>query len=164
MAEPVRSEQRIDLAIAVVGWLIVLTSFGHMDSLTWFDRYRESFSFLSPETVSIRYAGSWIQRILGLLAGIGIIYRYGIARRTIIALSIFNLATAYWKHPFASFHKEMLARDLADPGFFERWGMPGTTFVSLTWHVTIAALIYEIACFSFLLYFFFRPDVKGRFR
>ena len=160
----VEKRRGLSFAITLVGWLIILTSFGHMNSLSLSSKYWQQFDFLPASFIVIRYAGSWIQRVVGLLSGIGIIFRNEFSRRTMIVLSLYNIVTAYWKHPLIVFQRQAAVWDIEWPHFFAQYGMPQMTFGRLAVPVAVMGVVYEWACFGFLLYFLTRPAVKSEFR
>ena len=155
-------ERRGSWFLTLIGVLLVLTSLGHMDSLLYWSRYQKEFSFLPELFVVIRYAGSWTQRVLGLFAGIGLICRNELSRRVIIALSVFNIITAYWKHPYDVFYQEMLKQRSTFEGALAQNGVAFDP-VSLAWTVTISAVIFEVVTFGFLVWYLQRASIKEEF-
>ena len=95
------------IGIRVVAIILIVTSlfqfFVILKAGFLFDRYKYIFSYYPENTLWLRYGFSWLQRIIGLAAGIGIFYQKELYRKIAIFFLTFMLATLYWKHPYQGF-------------------------------------------------------------
>ena len=118
--------------VTLFGILLILSSLIHIQKLIHeIPLYVHYYSDLPPEWIVARYAFSWFQRLVGILAAVGILARREIARRLGIALGCFTVLTVYWKHPYAAvlLHTQHLDKTL---GFLLSWTGTGVTFSSVT--------------------------------
>ena len=116
----------------------------------------------APNVILLRYFVSWAVKLLGLLSGIGIIYRKEIFRKTAIVGSLFTILTAGLQHTYAEFHQytqymdQHLLNSIAVP-------VEGFTFSAITGLAVIMARVLDIFFAGLLIYFFTRPEVKKHF-
>ena len=80
------------IGIKIFAWLIILSSLGQMMTLGDFAHYQYLFQDLPDHLIPKRYALSWCLRIAGLLAGIGILYFWEIARKIVILIFVVTIA------------------------------------------------------------------------
>jgi hypothetical protein len=91
-------------SVTILGWLLILSSFGHISTLLFgVEWYRSNFSYWPDWVFWSRYCFSWLQRLLGLTAGIGFLYGDKICRKIALAIAIFTITTVYWKHHYPAF-------------------------------------------------------------
>jgi len=125
--------------------------------------YAHYYSYLPAWLMVTRYYFSWLQRIIGLLVGIGLLAQKEIARKIGIAIGCFTILTVYWKHPYPAFrlHTQYLDKQfgyiLAQLGIRE-------TFSSVTLPAVIIHCIGDIIFWSVFIYFFTRSSVKNQFK
>jgi hypothetical protein len=125
--------------------------------------YAHYYSYLPVWLMVARYYFSWLQRIIGLLVGIGLLAQKEIARKIGIAIGCFTILTVYWKHPYPAFklHTQYLDKQfgyiLTQLGIRE-------TFSSVTLPAVIIHCIGDIIFWSAFIYFFTRSSVKNQFK
>lgn len=150
--------------VILFGALLILSSLTHIHKLlAEKGLYEHYYSYLPTRLVAIRYAFSWFQRILGILAGVGILARKEIARKLAFFIGGFTILTVYWKHPYEAvkFHTQYLDQQL---GHLLSWTGTGVTFTALTPLVVAALIACDIIFWVIFFYFFTRPPVKCQFR
>lgn len=150
--------------VIVFSVLLIASSLFHMSTLI-FSRawYWHNFAYLPSDILIMRYLFSWAQRILGLMAGFGIMQLKNAYRRLALVLAFFTISALYWKHPYRAFlnHAERLDELL---GFlFKQAGHPEISFASLAVPGLIAHYALDIIFFGSLIYYFTRPEVKKHF-
>jgi hypothetical protein len=144
--------------------LLLLSSFSHIIKLIGDEAlYVRIYSYLSPEWLVTRYAFSWFQRLVGILAGVGILARRELARKIGFVLGGFTILTVYWKHPYAAvlLHNQDLDRRL---GHLLSWTGTGVTFAWVTPFSVAALIACDIIFWAVFFYFFTRPPVKSQFK
>lgn len=150
--------------VTIFGILLSLSSLVHMDKLAsdtqW---YANIYSYLPPQLIVARYCFSWLQRIIGLLVGVGLLARKEIARKIVIVIGCFTILTIYWKHPYPAFkiHTQYLNKRF---GYIVARTGTKLTFSSIALPAVILYCIGEIIFWSILVYFFTRPSVKNQFK
>lgn len=124
-----------------------------------YNYYRYLHPEYSPAIIAIRYFVSWAVRIVGLISGIGILYRKEFFRKTAIAGSLFTILTIHLKHSAKGFVR--LTHSLDD-----HFNIPleGVTFISLMWPAIVIARMIDVIFAGYLIYFFTRREVKKYFR
>ncbi len=160
----VEEKEDIGLGVAIFGMIFIITSLWHMHVLLserdwYFTLYRSMPHWL----MIARYCFSWLQRILGLIAGIGIIFHIELCRKLIIAISAFAIATISWKHPYTAYiyHAEYLDQHFMP--MLRSMGVELPSFSSVTIHALIVQRTIDVIFFSVLIYYFTRPDIKALF-
>ena len=147
----------------VFGLLLILSSFIQMHKLIvdvqW---YAEVYSYLPAGLIATRYYFSWLQRVIGILVGVGLLSQQEIARKTGIALGWFTILTIYWKHPYPAFklHTQYLNQRF---GSILAQSGTGMTFPDFTLLAMIVQYLGDIIFWSSFIYFFTRPSVKSQF-
>jgi hypothetical protein len=151
--------------VTLFGLLLIFSSFIYMHKYI-FDQwsYISVFNDWPAWLIVLRYSFSWLMRIAGTLAGVGILVQKDIARKLAIAIGWFSMLTIYWKHPYHAFklHAQNLDRQLGH--FFADAGLPHVSFASLTLVSLVTLYICDIIFWSVLIYFFTRPSVKKQFQ
>lgn len=154
------------LGIRVFGLGLILTSLLQMRVLADAERYWYLFQDWPAASIPWRYAASWAARLVGLVAGVGVLRRQEWARKAVVGLAVATFLTAHWKHPYAGFarHLEDLAyRSPAGTLLFQLVPMTGLDHARLTWTMVIIARAQEMALALLLGWYFTRPRVKARF-
>jgi hypothetical protein len=150
--------------VILFGVLLILSSLSHINKLvTEKDLYERYYSYLPAGLLAARYSFSWFQRIIGILAGVGILARKEMARKLAFFIGGFTILTIYWKHPYEAvqFHTQHLDQSL---GHLLSWTGTGVTFSGLTPFVVAALIASDIIFWSIFFYFFTRPSVKCQFK
>lgn len=149
--------------IIIVGVLWVLSSLGQMITLCDWAWYQYTFSnqHLSDVMILVRYIGSWLQRILGLVGGMGLILQRRWAAKLVVFVSLFNIITVYGKHPYEAFVKQVAVFEQRYVGLFSQWGLEHMSVPTIARYVTITSCVVDVAAFGFFAYYLTRPRVKA---
>lgn len=151
--------------IIIFGILLIVSSLIHINTLivarNW---YWNNFSYMPPVLILMRFLFSWLQRILGLTAGIGILYQKNWCRLLAISISWFTMFVLYWKHPYRAFLNHMNYLDQHLGYLFKTFGYPEMSFSSLTVLALIVHYCLDILFCGSLIYYFTRPQVKKHFK
>lgn len=142
---------------------LILSSLYKMIILLNFPHYIYLHQELCRQCIIFRYLVSWIEKILILASGIGILYQKDIFRRMAIALWLIIICTISLKHPYAGFLNHIVYLDHAgviNLKFFESHGIP---LPVLHQTVVILARLQDVTFGLCLIYFFTRPSVKSQF-
>ena len=154
--------KKIFSGIDIWGGLLVICSLYQLSGLINYGHYAFLYNAYPPNVILLRYFVSWAVKLLGLLSGIGIIYRKEIFRKTAIVGSLFTILTAGLQHTYAEFHQytqymdQHLLNSIAVP-------VEGFTFSAITGLAVIMARVLDIFFAGSLIYFFTRPEVKKHF-
>lgn len=152
--------------VTVLGIFLIVTSLMHMGKLMGdYSVYVKYYHYLPPWLMHSRYAFSWAQRVAGLGAGIGLLYRRNIARQTVILIGWITMIFVFWKHPFPAWQKHVhyLDQQPAVRLLFAELGSPHFRIASIAWKALIVYYILEILFWSCSIYYLTRPRVKARF-
>jgi hypothetical protein len=162
-----RSGRIPPLGVVVLGLFIVLSSIVHIHKLI-FDRevyLGILYGYLPPWLRELRYAFSWFQRTVGLVAGFGLFWGKNICRRLTIFIGWFTMIFVFWKHPYKAFqnHACYLDQQPAIRSLFEAIGTPDFTLISVVLPALIVYYLLEIAFWGSVVYYLTRPHVKAYF-
>lgn len=150
--------------IIIFGTLLIVSSVIHMSTLVFErDWYWYNYSYMPPVWILTRFLFSWFQRILGLTAGIGILYLKNGCRRLAIAISWFTMLVLYWKHPYEAFLNHTRYLDQRLGYLFKMAGYPKISFSALTVPALITHYCLDILFCGSLIYYFTRPQIKKHF-
>jgi hypothetical protein len=155
------------LGVRIYGHLIMIISIVQVLGLLSFamkwDFYAFTYQFYPAWLLPIRYAFSWVQRIVGMAIGIGLLCYKEFFRRFALIFFSFALLTLPWKHPYQGIYNAARYCDIYFADYIQALDIPGLTFVS-QFHV--ALIFYWTVDFVFdisLLYYLTRPQVRGSF-
>ena len=129
-----------------------------------YNRYIYLFQDLPAQVVLLRYAGSWFWRILGLVVGVGLLFRKDICRKIGIGLCWYTIVTIYLKHPYAALDhaiQELVRQGAIDPGVWAAAGMSYPAFVGTS---VIMACSLDVLFFTVFIFYFQRADVRKFFK
>jgi hypothetical protein len=168
---PKTERRALSKGVVIFGVLLILSSISHMLKLsverTAFDEY---YSYYPAWLMPIRYYFSWLQRILGILAGIGILARKEIARKLAFVIGGFTVLTVYWKHPYEAVklhaaHLDQqygyLLTHLRENVFPTTYDV---TFSSIAPLGVAGLILCDFVFWGIFFYFFTRPSVRDQFR
>lgn len=151
--------------VIVFGMLLVVSSILHISTLIFSrDWYWYNFNYLPPAVLITRYLFSWVQRILGVVSGLGILCLKNFYRRLALAIAWFTIFALPWKHPYRAFlnHAQLLDELL---GFlFKKAGHSEISFTALAVPALITHYVLDIVFCASLIYYFTRPEVKKHFK
>jgi hypothetical protein len=152
------------IGLAVIGSIFIITSLTQMLTLCHYSWYFHVFGgqYLPKTLVLIRYAGSWLQRILGLVGGLGLLFRYRWAAGIISAISAWSMITAYWKNPYAALKNMFVVADQAH-GYARavaNYGWPNFEITVLVWPTVIVLTIFNVLFFGGVLYYCNKPKIR----
>lgn len=153
------------VGVTIFGILLILSSLIHVQKLIDdVSIYVHYYSYLPPWMIVLRYSFSWIQRLIGILVGVGLLSRKDIARKVGMLLGLFTILTIYWKHPYDAFkiHTALLDQRLGN--IFILLGVDNISFSSLTIASMIAHYIADSLFWGVFIFFFTRPSVKAQFK
>jgi hypothetical protein len=158
--------RRRSIGVTVFSFLLIASSIMHVHKLivdvAW---YADTYSYMPAWMILLRYSFSWLQRVLGILAAVGLLALNDAARKLAIAIGIFTILTVYWKHPYIAYkaHAEFL-----DDRFgllFHQLGAPAGFKIS---SYTMAAVVLngslDVIFCATLIYFLTRPVVRDQFK
>jgi hypothetical protein len=153
--------------VKVFGMLLILSSLLHIHKLVVdLDWYVDSYSYMPPWLIVLRYGFSWFQRMIGILVGIGLLAQKEIARKLGILIGMFTILSVYWKHPYPAFKLHAQYLDDRFGYIFSRLGFSQISFSSSS--VMILAIIMnslgDILFWCIFIYFFTRSSVKKQFK
>jgi hypothetical protein len=154
LAKDKPSKEIIILSIIVI--LYALQSFPNLD----FAAYAIKFNPLPEKLIFGRYLLSIAIRIFLLIAGIGVLFRKDIFRKSVIFICLFTIGTIYWKHPFICF-KNSLMFDI-NHGLLSVNLIPKIDMIA--WICVVICYMIDISIAIFLIYLFTRPKIKGQFK
>ena len=168
-----KNERRpLSKEVVIFGIVLIVSSISHM--LKLFEERKlldEYFSNLPVWLRLLRYSFSWFQRILGILAGCGILARKEIARKLAFAIGAFTLLTVYWKHPYEAvkLHCEALDKQLGhhlSQIINELATSAGINlpFSSLALLSTAGLILSDFVFWGAFFYCFTRPHVRDQFK
>jgi len=139
-----------------------------MTALLNFEHYSYLFYPLPQNIIFLRFFVSWSLRLIGLISGIGILFRKDGFRKSALCIFIFTIFTVSWKHPFSGFQRHAVYLDqlFKDRGLypFRIAGVEIPSFSSLAPVSAMAAQAAEVLFALAFIYYFSRPKVKARFR
>lgn len=152
------------IGLFIFGWLLILSSLVHLHTYifgyVWLCKI---FDYWPSWLVNTRYCFSIVQRIAGLVAGIGLLYGNKVSRQIAMVIAIFTILTLYWKHPYQAFlnHCQMLDQQFS--GIFTSQHIWNMSFVRLCIPALITHCLLDILFCGSLLYYLTRPSVKEYF-
>ena len=148
--------------VTIFGCLLILGCLYQMGVL--FSAGYGHYSYLNqeypPEIIFIRWIVSWVIRITGLIAGIGILKLKDVCRKFAILSSFFTVVTVHLKHSYPAYALHMKYLD-ASTGVGAH---SSVSFVSLTWPALIAQRCVSVIFGVLLIYFFTHPEVRKQFQ
>lgn len=158
--------QKRPFGVVLFGLGLIVTSLLQSTALVDRHRYWYLFSDLPTSAITIRYALSWIARIVGLASGVGILLRRELFRRVTIALAALTIMTVYWKHSYEGFLRhvqDLQQRSPAVAHIFQILQQGGVEVSEVTRIAVIVIRLQEIALALLLIWYFTRPRVKDWF-
>jgi len=152
------------MGIVIISILWVASSLFQIWVLFNWQGYQHLFGnqYLPASWLLIRYTGSWIQRILGLIAGLGLWERRRWAAKIIIFLSVFNVVTVFWKHPYEAFRNASLG--LVPQSVIIKLTQAHIPFSSLLWFVVVLVWVMNELFFGFIIYYLTRPHLTSQLK
>jgi len=143
--------------VVFLGILFIISSLVQMTGLEY-TRYQYLFQPLFGWLTLIRYVGSWALRVLGVIAGVGLLYRKNFARKIVIGISWYTILTLYWKHPYGAVvrHWEMVKNELG----FTYFNFGHLNMALIT---TVGLCVLDFVFFVFVLWYLNRWDIKKQF-
>jgi len=157
--------ERLD-PISLLGFLIIAGSAMKLMTVGNLPYYRSVHAPLTEGALLFRYAGSVGLRILGVIAGIGIIRRKEMGRRLLIGLCSFTIVVIHWKHPLHSFRATLAATHGRLETVAALLGKPAPTLdemYAVAWLPRLAVCAADVALSAFLIFFFMRRKVAQEF-
>ena len=151
--------------VTLVGILLIVSSLMHIHKLIFeHDVYMLYYGYLPHWLMILRFSFSWLQRILGLTAGIGILFLKDICRKIVILIGCFTILTIYWKHPYSAFKTHTAYLDQKFGFLLKEWGYSQLKFSQFTLLAVILACVWDILFFGVVIYYLTRPKIKAQFK
>jgi hypothetical protein len=150
--------------VTVFAWLLIISSIIHTYTLLFgLDWYRSNYNYWPDWLFYTRYCFSWLQRIVGICVGIGLLNGRELARRVAIWLGVFTIATLYWKHHYPAFVRHCQYLDSQFGDVFKNYEFD-ISFTSMALPAMIVHCLLDILFFGLLIYCLTRPSVKKYFQ
>jgi len=154
------------LSVTVLAWMLIVSSIGHITTLLFaVDWYRSNYNYWPDWVFWTRYCFSWLQRILGITAGIGFFYGDRICRKIALVIAVFTITTVYWKHHYPAFqrHCQWMYNAFGD-GLLRSVSMDTPAVREMCCYAAYLANCFGDVFFCLaLIYFLTRPAVKEYF-
>ena len=151
--------------VTIFAFLFIMSSFIHINKfivdLQW---YADTYSYMPPWLMLTRYTFSRFQRVLGVLAAVGILALNEAARKLLIAIEVFTILTINWKHPYEGYkaHTDFLDGYLGP--MLHQLGTPaGFKISAYALPAAIVNRVLDVIFCLIVIYFFTRPSVKKQF-
>ncbi|MCK5081711.1 MAG: hypothetical protein KAR31_02290 [Candidatus Omnitrophica bacterium] len=154
------TEKRQPQGVLLFGVFLILGSIYKLWGFLNYDYYQFMFQQLSEEIVFMRYFGSVMLRIVGLIVATGVLLLNDISRKILIVLCVGTLFSLYWKHPFFVF--ENISR-YTEQQFFQEAVIGELTYPAHPWISLIFNYIVDIVFCGSALFYFTRPKVRAQF-
>lgn len=146
--------------VILFGVFLILGSVYKLWGLLDYDYYRFMFWPLSDQVVFVRYFGSVLLRLVGLLVATGVLLLNDFFRKFFIVLCVLTLCVLYFKHPFFVF--ENISR-YTEQQFFHRAVTGELTYPLRPWISMIVNYAIDIVFCGSALFYFTRPNVRKQF-
>jgi uncharacterized membrane protein YphA (DoxX/SURF4 family) len=149
--------------VRILGLMYLVSSLIQMQVLIMKKQwYFEIYGHMPLWLATVRYGFSWFQRIAGIMAALGLLTFNKIGRWIAIGISIFTMATIYWKHPYSAFlaHAQGLDRQYNYLSLNNNFGV---SFESLALAAMLVQYALDIGFCLSVLYILSRPRIKSVF-
>jgi hypothetical protein len=153
------AKDKVSKEIIILSIVVILYSLQGLPNLN-FAAYAIKFQPISEKLIFGRYLLSLALRTILFTAGIGILFRKDIFRKSIIFISLFTICTIYWKHPLLCF-KNSLMFDI-NHGVLSVSLLPKIDMIA--WICVVICYMMDISIAVFLIYLFTRPKIKEQFK
>ncbi len=153
------------IGVLVFGWLLIISSLIHIYIFIFgYFWYWHLFDYLSDWQITVRYCGSWLLRILGISAGIGLLEGSKIARRIAIGISIYSILTLYWKHYYPAFTMPCQLMSEAYESIYRQLLAHGWSLDRLCTTAWTAQNAIDFVFHFVLLCYLYRPSIQKYFQ
>ncbi len=158
------SKKSPNFGINAFGIILIVSSISNLLTIVlkqdWY--LNELYAHWPAWAAWLRYGFSFFQRILGLTAGFGLLFRKEFGRIIALVIGCFTISTVYWKHPFVSYflHTHRVMEELTQAGLLNTKVSLGT----MTMIAMITNCLLDIGFCLFLIYFLTRPAVVSIFK
>lgn len=150
--------------IKVFGILIIATSLFQLRHLLNFNYYTWLFNPIPENFILIRYFFSVLARIIGLIAGAGILFHKDLFRKIALLLFAVIPCITYWKHPFFAVYKHSQATaNVVFKSFCVSCLLTPAMIKSIAIASMLILYITDIGFSVCLIYYFTRPKIKQWF-
>ncbi|MBF0123188.1 MAG: hypothetical protein HQL21_07290 [Candidatus Omnitrophica bacterium] len=144
------------VGVLIFGFILVSTSIDQLHLIPTYEAYRHINHEWPENIIKIRFVISYVLRLVGLCAGIGILCFSNVLRKGLLWLSVFSVMTLPLRHTYSAqfIYSEPLYR------------LRGSMF-SLETFVWIAVILRWMidGIFSLcVIYYFTRPQVMKHFK
>lgn len=147
--------------VTIFGVLLIISSLYQIGALILggYEHYAYLHKEYNSNIILIRYMVSWVIKISGLVAGIGILRLNDLCRKLAIINSLFVILTVHLKHTYPAYSLHTKYLDQTMGGIF-----PSVSFVSFTWPALIIQRSIDVIFGILLIYFFTRIEVRQQFK
>jgi hypothetical protein len=146
--------------VTLWGYVLVISSLIEIWALVsdGYTHYAYLHQDAGPKLLMLRWCFSWIIKISGIVAGIGILMLNDWCRKFAIFNSLFTVLTVNLKHTYAAYslHTKYLDQTIGPL-------MHGLSFQTYTWPALIVQRLLDIVFGISLIWFFTRPQVRKQF-
>jgi len=163
--QKIQTEADPPKGVIIFSVLLIVSSLMHISKMV-FDRdmYFAYYRYWPLWLVWVRYAFSWLQRILGLTAAVGMLRLKNYGRQIAIVIGCFTILTIYWKHPYEAFYNMTVDLDHKLGFLFAQWGFPQLRFSQFALPGMIVNCLLDVLFSGALVYYLTRPTVKAHFK
>ncbi|MGE0268553.1 MAG: hypothetical protein AB7S78_08885 [Candidatus Omnitrophota bacterium] len=161
------NDQKKLQGVTLFSVLLIVYSLWQLALILDFPRYKYIFQFLPDTSLLIRFSGSITLRILTIILAAGILSYKNRFRKALIFLSIYNILTVYWKHPYEAFvnwdRYYQISPEKINTLIYRILGNMAIDYQTIKIISVAAACISDVLFYGAIIYYFTRPPVKQRF-
>lgn len=147
--------------------LLIIYSLWQLLLVLDFPRYKYIFQFLPETSLLVRFCGSIVLRVLTIILATGILLYKNNFRKALIFLSVYNILTVYWKHPYETFvnwdRYYQISPEKINTLIYRILGNMAIDYQTIKMISVAAACISDVLFYGAIIYYFTRPRVKQRF-
>jgi len=153
------------IGVIVFSVLLIYSSLSQLEQFTSLNQYHLVFQPLPENIIRLRFFVSIVIRVIGLISGIGLLFRRDFFRKLAIFSASFTLLTIYWKHPFFVVDKysKIIAFSIARHSMGEQMVLPHTNIYTTTLALILLYSI-DIIFSGCLIFYLTRRKVKTWFK
>lgn len=147
--------KRPPLGVCVFGALLIYTSIDLLRLLPSYDLYCRINHDWPHSLLPVRFVGSYIFRLIGLVCGIGVLFLNDSARKFLVVFSVYCLFTLPLRHTYSA------QLFFSEPIFKVHGSM--FSLETFTWIAVICRWVIDGAFSAAVIFYFTRPAVKASF-
>ena len=122
--------------------------------------YRFMFQELPEPIVSLRYGFSILFRGVIIVAAFGTLYFKEWARKLLLSVALFTIATIYWKHPYYAFENIAI---MIESNYF---GAPvqELAYPAFPWITLFIYILFDLLTAGLIIYYFTLSEITGLYQ